>query len=150
MWLLAAALGAVVVSVPDGDTLTVRLNGALVRVRLEGVDCPEKNQPHGLAARWFVRKRALTASAQGRLHPRRVTLELHGRDRNGRRIGRVSVDGRDVGVDLLRAGFAWHYRRYNCDPALARLEAAARRARRGLWADKKPIPPWQWRRGVRR
>jgi endonuclease YncB( thermonuclease family) len=146
MWLLAAALSAVVLGVPDGDTLTVRVQGRQVRVRLEGIDCPEKNQPHGLAARWFVRKRVFTLRPDGRRVGKTVSVDVRGRDRNGRQVARLQVDGRDLSLELLRSGFAWHYRRYNRDAALARLEADARAARRGLWADAHPVPPWEWRR----
>jgi endonuclease YncB( thermonuclease family) len=146
MWLLAAALSTVVVSVSDGDTLAVRTPSGDVRVRLEGIDCPEKHQPHGLAARWFVRSRVFVTRPDGRRSGKTVSVDERGRDRNGRRIARVRVDGRDLSLELLRAGFAWHYRRYNHEPALAQLEADARTARRGLWADPRPTPPWEWRR----
>ncbi len=146
MWLLAAALSALVVSVSDGDTLTVRRHGRDVRVRLEGIDCPEKDQPHGLAARWFVRSRVFVVRADGRRVGKTVRVDVRGRDRNGREVARVHVDGRDLSLELLRAGFAWHYRRYSRESSLARLQAEARAARRGLWADARPVPPWEWRR----
>ena len=68
-------------SVSDGDTLTVRRHGRDVRVRLEGIDCPEKDQPHGLAARWFVRSRVFVVRADGRRVGKTVRVDVRGRDR---------------------------------------------------------------------
>jgi endonuclease YncB( thermonuclease family) len=70
-------------------------------------------------------------------------------DKYGRKVCRVEVDGQDLSVELLRAGLAWHYKRYNQEPALASLQAEARARKRGLWADPNPIPPWEWRRRKR-
>ena len=84
--------------------------------------------------------------ADGRRVGKTVRVDVRGRDRNGREVARVHVDGRDLSLELLRAGFAWHYRRYSRESSLARLQAEARAARRGLWADARPVPPWEWRR----
>ena len=71
---------------------------------------------------------------------------VSGKDRYGRLLGDVLVDGFSVNRDLLAAGLAWHYKYFNDDPQLAALEDEARAAGRGLWGDKGPIPPWDWRR----
>ncbi len=69
-----------------------------------------------------------------------------GQDRYGRTVGVVLLpDGRSLNRELVRAGFAWMYRRYTNDQSLSDLEEEARVAKRGLWADANPIPPWQWR-----
>lgn len=72
-------------------------------------------------------------------------------DRYGRLVGEVLLpDGRNLNHELVRAGMAWWYRRYaQEDTTLAQLEAEARAARRGLWRDPHPVPPWEWRRTQR-
>ena len=76
-----------------------------------------------------------------------VTVSRRGVDRYGRTIGDVTLpDDRDLGQELVRAGYGWWFRRYSADPRLAILEAQARAERRGLWTDPNPVPPWEWRR----
>jgi nuclease-like protein len=73
-------------------------------------------------------------------------LETADRDRYDRLLAEVRLpDGRSLNQELVRAGYAWWFRRYPADPVLARLEADARVARRGLWADPHPTPPWEYR-----
>jgi endonuclease YncB( thermonuclease family) len=67
-------------------------------------------------------------------------------DRYGRTVGTVWVQDLNANAELVRQGYAWVYRKYSNDPALLNLEAEARDARRGLWADSIPVPPWEWRR----
>jgi endonuclease YncB( thermonuclease family) len=76
-------------------------------------------------------------------------VEQVGRDRYGRVLGRVRCAGRDAAEEQLRAGFAWVYDDYVTDRAMYGVEAEARNARRGLWAGKAPVPPWEWRRARR-
>jgi len=75
-----------------------------------------------------------------------VKVQTTGKDRYGRTLGRVFVGETDVNVHLVRQGLAWWYRKYSDDPKLKAAEEAARRARRGLWADPSPVPPWDWRK----
>lgn len=126
-----------VVGVSDGDTLTaLDEDDKRHKVRLHGIDAPETNQPFGTKAR----------EALGRLTVKKTaTFRLHGTDRYGRDLARVEVDGEDVNVELVKAGFAWHYVRYDHSPELASAEREARTEKRGLWADKEPTPPWEWR-----
>lgn len=129
---------ATVVKVADGDSITVRRPGEEeVRVRLEGIDCPEHRQPYSVAAKKFT---------SGMVFDERVQVRVLDHDRYGREVARVTVKGQDVSVELLREGLAWHYKHFNQEEELARLEAEARQARRGLWSDPHPIPPWEWRR----
>lgn len=74
-----------------------------------------------------------------------VDLEVRGRDKYGRTLARVMSNGQDIGEQLVNEGLAWHYKRFDNDAALAAAEAKARAARRGLWADREPIPPWELR-----
>jgi len=138
----APAFQARVVRVTDGDTLEVLRGRERIRVRLEGIDCPELRppQPFGRKAKDFTSERAFGKTVRVRV----VTT-----DRYGRQVCRVAVGGRDLGADLLRAGLAWHYKHFNQEAHLAQLEAQARAQRRGLWADPKPMPPWEWRRSSR-
>jgi len=128
---------ATVVKVADGDSITVLRGEEEVRIRLEGIDCPEHRQPYSVVAKKFT---------SGMVFQQRVTVRVLDRDRYGREVARVTKEGRDVSVELLRAGLAWHYKSFNQEEELARLETEARQTRRGLWADPHPIPPWQWRR----
>jgi len=127
-----------VVGVSDGDTITVLAGSTQVRVRLNGIDCPEKGQPFGARAKQLTSKLAFGKT---------VTVRPLGRDRYGRVLADVILpDGRVLNEDLVAAGMAWHYRRYSKDKALARLERQAREAGLGVWSDARPVAPWEFRR----
>jgi endonuclease YncB( thermonuclease family) len=150
--LLPAAARAVewvgtVVGVADGDTLTLlAADQTPHRIRLDGIDAPEKAQPWGERA-----KQSLSALAYGRA----AHADCAKSDRYGRAVCRVTVDGVDVGLEQVRRGMAWHYVRYAREqpPALRAAyhdaEQQARAARTGLWNGAQPTPPWDWRRGER-
>src|SRR5262249_46081468 len=74
-------------------------------------------------------------------------VEWSKRDRYKRIIGRVYFGDRDISLEMVKDGFAWHYKRYSKEAALADAEKDARKAGKGLWADKDPVAPWDWRRG---
>ncbi|WP_435018531.1 thermonuclease family protein [Tundrisphaera sp. TA3] len=138
---LCETFKARVIHLSDGDTLTVLRDGKTqVKVRLHGVDAPETGQPFGSRA-----KQAASELAYGK----QVTIREVDRDRYGRTVAEVTLpDGRVMGRELTGLGWAWWYREYApADQALARLESEARAARRGLWADPNPVPPWDWRKG---
>ncbi len=107
------------------------------RVSLHGIDAPERGAPFSRAARDHLAELVL-----------RKTVIAHpvSRDRYGRTVARLHLRGADVGLELLTAGMVWHWTRYDNSPAYAEAEARARAARRGLWADPRPVPPWEWRR----
>jgi len=136
-----------VVGVADGDTITVLGAGnRQTRVRLQGIDAPESRQAFGQ-----VSKRNLSDLIFGR----QVVVEYEKTDRYGRTLGKVLAGGRDVNVEQIRAGLAWHYKHYQDEQTpddrriYADAEAEARLAKHGLWADPDPIPPWDFRRGKR-
>ena len=140
-YVYAASFTGQVVSVSDGDTIQVMHNGKAEKIRLAGIDCPEKDQPFGQAAKRFT----LDLSAHNI-----VTVKIETTDRYGRTVAEVILpDGKRLNRELVREGYAWWYRRYSKDKALADLESHARESRKGLWADKNPVPPWEWRRGKR-
>ncbi len=116
--------------------------GLLVRVGLYGIDSPEGGQAFGSRAKQFVSKLAF-----GQV----VTLKEVSKDRYGPIVAEIILpDGRNLNHEIVRAGYAWWYRQYaQRDDALKALELEAREAKRGLWADKNPVPPWEWRRGER-
>ncbi len=128
-----------VVGVLDGDTIEVLHNGKAERIRLYGIDCPEKGQPFGNNA-----KQATSAL----VFAQRVTLEIHGKDKYRRILAEVLLaDGSNVNHALVKDGWCWWYRKYAPgDTELERLEQDAREAKIGLWADPEPIPPWEWRK----
>lgn len=127
-----------VVGVADGDTITVMHNRQPVKIRLSGIDCPEKKQPFGQKA-----KQATSKLVFGKT----VTIKVATIDRYGRTVAEVFVDGRSVNYQLVRGGWAWWYRQYASKAtALGRLEQQARQNKRGLWAGPSPEPPWAWRK----
>lgn len=126
-----------VVAVHDGDTLTVlTAEKEQVKVRLEGIDAPELKQDFGNRARQELS--ALVFNKQ-------VTVKVTGRDRYQRTLGRVFCDGLDVNLDLVKRGMAWRFDQYSKEAALGDAQAAARRAKTGLWSKANPVPPWEWR-----
>lgn len=134
---------ATIVDVIDGDTLRVDApNCDDCRVRMTEIDAPEHDQPYGQAARDTLA--ALTGGA-GSV----VTLVVQGTDRYGRLLARVYKNGVNINWQMVRAGAVWVYDRYTDSKAIDKLEAAARRVGRGLWALAKDqrMPPWQWRQG---
>ena len=143
--LLAAGGGALkgrVVSVPDGDSLSVFAGvEGKKSVRLYGIDCPELRQRGGEEAQAFTRSLAFFAE---------VRLEVLDTDAYGRSVAVVSLpDGRTVNEELLKNGLAWVYGAYCASPRCADwrgLEKQARTQKRGLWNDARPVPPWIWRK----
>lgn len=143
----AQSIQGLVVSIADGDTLTV-LDAQKVqhKIRLAGIDTPERRQPFGQRAR-----EALSA-----LVFQKVVLVLtEKKDRYGRWVGKVINNGRDVNLVLVVDGLAWHYKKYADEQSAsdrllyANAEEDARSKRRGLWSDPHAIAPWDWRAGTR-
>lgn len=133
-----AILLCLVVGVTDGDTLTVRCGESpQERVRLAEIDAPERRQPFGTKA-----KQALSELAYGA----EATVRVSSRDRYGRLIAHVVVDGRDVGWTMVEQGMAWCYEGYVKDSTCHLRQDRARATKVGLWADPEPTPPWKWRR----
>lgn len=130
-----------VVSVHDGDTLTVLVERRQVKVRLAEIDAPEMGQPFGKNS-----KQSLSELCFGKP----AALDMRGQDRYKRAIARVTCDGTDANAEQVRRGYAWTYTQYTrADSPLYEMEHEARAARRGLWADPAPVPPWNWRRTTR-
>jgi endonuclease YncB( thermonuclease family) len=137
----AETIQGLVVKIADGDTLTL-LTGSneKIKVRLAGIDTPERKQPFGSEAKQALSKLVFQKKA---------LIEVETKDRYGRTVGIVFVDGQNINYELVRQGMAWVYRKYTNDEILYELEAQAKTKKTGLWADAKPIAPWSWRKGVR-
>ena len=138
----AAVFTGRVVGVIDGDTIEVLHNQRPERIRLSGIDCPEKGQAYGQKA-----KHAASDLAFGK----EVTVQTHGHDKYTRTIGDVILpDGMNLNQELVKQGWCWWYRKYAPgDTVLEGLERDAREGRKGLWADPQPVPPWEYRRSRR-
>jgi endonuclease YncB( thermonuclease family) len=136
---LAETLVGDVVAVSDGDTLTILdANLTQYRIRLAGIDAPEKSQPFGQVAKQKLSKLCYDKVAQVNV----VTI-----DRYKRVVGDVTCDDVHANAEMVRSGLAWVYRQYAKNfEYLFPLEKAAHDARFGLWLDSHPTPPWIWRR----
>ena len=137
----AAIITGKVIKVLDGDTIDIFYNNKPERIRFNGIDAPEKGMPHGQKAKQFV----LDLAAQ-----KIVSVNVTDTDRYGRSIGDITLpDGRNLNREVVKAGYAWWYWKYSSDASLGELETEARKARRGLWQDKAPMAPWDWRKSKR-
>lgn len=141
--LFAAPITGKVVGVSDGDTIKV-LDSSKTQhiIRLAGIDAPEKAQPFGQRS-----KEHLSDLVFGK----QVTIEGDKIDRYQRRVGKVIVAGVDANLEQIKSGFAWHYKAYEKEQPVedrasySSAEQASRTKHIGLWSDKSPTPPWEWR-----
>ncbi|EDH8415618.1 nuclease [Salmonella enterica subsp. enterica serovar Enteritidis] len=131
-----------IVRVLDGDTVEILAGNVATRVRLNGIDAPEKAQPFGQRSR-----QALTAIVGGNT----VLAVGEKRDRYGRLLATLILDGRDINAIQVYSGMAWVYRYKGLatEPEYLRYERDARTARRGLWSEKEPVEPSIWRQRPR-
>jgi endonuclease YncB( thermonuclease family) len=127
-----------VVSVADGDTITVLVGKEQHRIRLEGIDCPESRQDFGTKAKEAI---------AGKVFGKEVTIKWKARDKYKRILGDVYLGDRHINLEMVQEGWAWHYTQYSKDAQLAKAEKEAKEARKGLWAAPNPIPPWEFRNG---
>ena len=123
----------------DGDSLVIRRDTKTMEVRLWGIDAPEYDQPDSDSAKAALMKLALE---------RRAKVQIKYRDRYGRYVALLYIDGLNVNETMVRTGHSWVYERY-CDEPLCeswkRLEDEARKNKRGLWAGSNPVAPWRWK-----
>ena len=133
-----AQLSGTVVAIADGDTFTLlTADKTQVKIRLHGIDCPEKKQPYATQAKNFV---------SDRIFGRQVTVSQKGKDRYKRIIGIVYTDdGSNLNEALLMEGLAWHFTKYDTNTSWAAMESTARKRKIGLWKDRNAIAPWIWR-----
>jgi endonuclease YncB( thermonuclease family) len=144
----AATLEGHVVGISDGDTITL-LDAAKQqhKIRLSGIDAPESHQAFGQKSK---------ASLSALVFNRQVVAQCSKIDKYRREICKILVNGVDINLEQVKAGMAWWYRHYANEQSRQdqeTYEAAefnAKIRRLGLWADKNPTPPWDWRHGNRR
>lgn len=129
-----------VVKIADGDTFTLLVNEhEQVKVRLEGIDAPEKKQAFGNKAKEFLSSMIWN---QGE-----VTIKVSKKDRYGRSVAKVSTSAvEDVNLEMIKAGYAWHYTDYSNDELYSGAESKAREDKVGLWQDPNPIRPQDFRK----
>lgn len=139
----AATIEGRVVAIADGDTLTLLDNTqAQHKIRIAGIDAPEKRQDFGQRSK---------ANLSGLAFNQAAVAACRKIDRYKRNLCVVSVAGRDVGLEQIRAGMAWHYKQYAKEQPTSerityeRAENEAKAKRLGLWVDAEPLPPWEWR-----
>lgn len=140
---MCVSLTAVVVGVSDGDTITVLdADRRQWKIRLAGIDAPEKRQPFGQQSKQMLSERVFG---------KQVLVETGKTDRYRRTIGKVMVAGEDVNLEQVSAGLAWHYKKYEREQSVAdrmryaSAEEDARRSLRGIWQQPVPVAPWDYR-----
>lgn len=140
----AATLQGKVVHVADGDTITVLdATNTQHKIRLQGIDAPEKAQAFGQKSK---------QSLHQLVHSKQVSVEYQKKDKYGRTVGKVVFNGLDVCLEQIKLGMAWHYKQYESEQfkkdreIYAQAELSVRANAIGLWKDKQPIPPWEFRR----
>ena len=131
------ALAHPVIGITDGDTITVLVDKRPVKIRLANIDAPERKQAFGTRSRQSLSDLCWGEDA---------TYEVQDIDRYKRVVGVVKCGGVEVNRAQVERGMAWVYPKYNKEKTLPELQERARAERRGLWADKEPVAPWEWRR----
>lgn len=145
---VASTLQGKVIGITDGDSIIILDTANRQRsIRLQGIDSPEIQQIYGEQAK---------QNLANMIFGRQVVVEYSKRDNYGHILGKVlTLDGRDINLEQIRDGMAWHYKQYEEDQtkaerrAYSRAEREAREEQRGLWAEQLPTPPWVWRRTPR-
>ena len=144
---IADSLTGRVVRVTDGDTIVVLdANNAQHKIRLTGIDAPERKQAYGTKS-----KEHLSDSVAGKF----VVVEYDKRDRYERILGKVLLSNEDMNLEQVKAGLAWHYKKYQDEQSTSDrekysdAELDAMRNKRGLWADHNPVAPWEYRKAKR-
>ena len=132
------------VAVSDGDTITVLTPAKKQhKIRLLGIDAPEKEQAFGRKSKF---------SLSDMVYLKEVSVQTDKQDRYKRDLGKVMLGDKDINLEQIKAGMAWHYKHYQRDQTpddrklYADAESAAKAKKRGLWSDKQAVPPWEFRR----
>lgn len=139
----ASTITGRVVGVSDGDTITVlSQDQAQHKIRLAGIDAPEKAQPYGQKSK---------ESLSDLVYRKDVVVEFEKVDRYGRKVGKILLGGQDMNLEQIRRGLAWFYRAYGSELSMSdqhlydEAESLARRNRAGLWRERAPVEPWEFR-----
>jgi len=132
-----------VIGISDGDTITI-LNDKQeqIKIRLTGIDCPEKSQAFGNRAKITLSNKVFSQN---------VKVETRDKDKYGRTLGIVKVGDEDINEYMISQGLAWHFKKYaNTQPLeeanrYAKAQELASQNKRGLWIQDNPMPPWEFR-----
>lgn len=131
-----------VISIADGDTMTILTKGdKQIKIRLLGIDAPEKGQDYGNKSRQFL---------YDLCYGKNVKIKKDSEDQYGRVLGVVYIDGVNVNEELVRNGLAWYYRHFVNDPRLDSLEQLAQKEKLNIWSMKNPLPPYEFRKNKSR
>jgi micrococcal nuclease len=126
-----------VLTVHEGDRVTIHYQGRNEMVTLRDVDCPDPKQPYGKQAKH---------AAAAYLGNRDVVVRELKKDQRGRMTADLLLnDGRNIAHELVKEGLAWVQPSEIHDPALKDMEELARASKSGLWSEPDPVPPWKWR-----
>jgi endonuclease YncB( thermonuclease family) len=126
-----------VVTVHEGDRISIYHHGRTEMIMLKGIDCPELKQPYGKKAKQVM---------QAYVGTREVVVRDVQRDRQGRAVADVFLmDGRNIGYEMVKEGLAWARGGMAEGRSFADEEELARAAGKGLWSDPAPVPPWKWK-----
>ncbi|MFC1586739.1 thermonuclease family protein [Planctomycetota bacterium] len=126
-----------IVQVIDGDSLRLQYKDQTIDLRLDGIDSPELSQAYGSEAKHNL---------ELLIRDQMLKLRTQGKDVHGRLLGELFLaDGSSINREMIRSGYAWWFRDFSDDKTLGELEVEARQAKRGLWRDKNPVPPWIYR-----
>lgn len=129
------AFSAKVIKISDGDTITILQDKQQIKVRLFGIDAPEKKQDYGQKSKQF-----LASLVAGQV----VEVEPKGKDRYKRTLGIIHYKGQDINAQMVLNGYAWAYVKYS--RIYVDQEKTARENKLGLWQSSNPTPPWEWRK----
>jgi len=128
----------IITKVSDGDSVNFFDGKDTLKIRLQHIDAPERNQPFSAESWQFLRTL---------IYQKEVDLQYNNiQDRYGRIIGVLFLNQQNVNQTLVKQGYAWHFKKYSNDAIYADLEKQARQQNRGLWVNENPTPPWYWRK----
>jgi micrococcal nuclease len=127
-----------VTHIVDGDTYDIMLSGQKTRIRMDGIDAPERGMDYYKQAKNYLGELCKNNE---------IRVEITDTDRYGRSIAKSYLpDGRELGQEMVKAGMAWHYKKYSDDATLSQLEQEAKNSGIGLWSISNPEAPWEHRK----
>jgi endonuclease YncB( thermonuclease family) len=129
-----------VVGISDGDTIKLVSNNKQIKVRLFGIDAPERDQEFGTKSKEFL---------SSLVFKKEIKLITKSKDQYGRTLGTIYLDDKNINLEMVKNGYAWVYRKFNKDSEFMNSEAEAKEKKLGLWVDKEPTPPWLFRKTKR-
>ena len=127
-----------VIDVLDGDTVKLRSDWHIYKIRLAGIDAPEKQQAYGVQSKIYL---------EHLIADKDVSIKVLYCDQYGRYVGKIYLNGKDINGEMIRSGYAWHYNHFDSNPVYAGFMLDAQRSNRGLWQEVYPTPPWIFRKG---